>query len=215
MVRIHVLQGEREMAEDNMTLGRFELVGISPAPRGVPQIEVTFAIDTDGVVSVSAKDLGTGKSQGIEVTASSGLRRTRSNGWSPRPRAMRRGPGPPFADRPAKQGRRPDVLGVEDPRGVRGGRRRDRRVGLRAQIEKTQALVSAEDPDALEAAIEELSRLSYGLTEKLYAALGGMDEDLGDEDRCVGGRGCVRAGRLPGLSRVRPDPSRRIRVHPG
>ena len=73
VVRIHVLQGEREMAEDNMTLGRFELVGIPPAPRGVPQIEVTFAIDTDGVVSVSAKDLGTGRSQSIQVTASSGL----------------------------------------------------------------------------------------------------------------------------------------------
>ncbi len=73
VVRIHVLQGEREMAEDNKTLGRFELVGIPPAPRGVPQIEVTFEIDTDGVVAVSAKDLGTGKSQQVRVTASSGL----------------------------------------------------------------------------------------------------------------------------------------------
>ena len=62
-MRIHVLQGEREMAADNKTLGRFELVGIPPAPRGVPQIEVTFDIDTDGVVNVSAKDLGTGKTQ--------------------------------------------------------------------------------------------------------------------------------------------------------
>ena len=73
VVRIHVLQGEREMAQDNMTLGRFELLGIAPAPRGVPQIEVTFAIDTDGVVNVSAMDLGTRKSQSIRVTASSGL----------------------------------------------------------------------------------------------------------------------------------------------
>src|SRR5262245_31204192 len=73
VVRIHVLQGEREMAQDNKSLGRFELVGIPPAPRGVPQIEVTFEIDTDGVVSVSAKDLGTGRSQAIRVTASGGL----------------------------------------------------------------------------------------------------------------------------------------------
>ena len=73
VVRIHVLQGEREMAADNMTMGRFELVGIPPAPRGVPQIEVTFAIDTDGVVDVSAKDLGTGKSQSVRATASSGM----------------------------------------------------------------------------------------------------------------------------------------------
>ncbi|HEX6862455.1 MAG TPA: molecular chaperone DnaK, partial [Thermoanaerobaculia bacterium] len=73
MVRVHVLQGEREMAADNQTLGRFELVGIPPAPRGVPQIEVSFEIDTDGVVSVSAKDLGTGKSQQIRVSASGGL----------------------------------------------------------------------------------------------------------------------------------------------
>jgi len=72
-VSIHVLQGEREIAEYNKTLGRFELVGIPPAPRGLPQIEVTFDIDANGIVHVSAKDLGTGKEQSIEITASSGL----------------------------------------------------------------------------------------------------------------------------------------------
>jgi len=72
-VTIHVLQGEREMARDNKTLGRFELVGIPPAPRGVPQIEVTFDIDANGIVHVSAKDLATGKEQSIRITASSGL----------------------------------------------------------------------------------------------------------------------------------------------
>jgi len=72
-VSIHVLQGEREMAEYNKTLGRFELVGIPPAPRGIPQIEVTFDIDANGIVHVSAKDLGTGKEQSIQITASSGL----------------------------------------------------------------------------------------------------------------------------------------------
>ena len=72
-VSIHVLQGEREMATYNKTLGRFELVGIPPAPRGMPQIEVTFDIDANGIVNVSAKDLGTGKEQSIKITASSGL----------------------------------------------------------------------------------------------------------------------------------------------
>ncbi|MDP2643835.1 MAG: molecular chaperone DnaK [Desulfobacterales bacterium] len=72
-VSIHVLQGEREMATNNKTLGRFELVGIPPAPRGMPQIEVTFDIDANGIVNVSAKDMGTGKEQSIKITASSGL----------------------------------------------------------------------------------------------------------------------------------------------
>ena len=72
-VSIHVLQGERPMAADNMTLGRFELTGLPAAPRGVPQIEVTFDIDANGIVNVSAKDTGTGKEQSIQITASSGL----------------------------------------------------------------------------------------------------------------------------------------------
>jgi molecular chaperone DnaK len=72
-VSIHVLQGEREMAQDNKTIGRFELTDIPPAPRGVPQIEVTFDLDANGILSVSAKDLGTGKEQSIRITASSGL----------------------------------------------------------------------------------------------------------------------------------------------
>ncbi|MFS8572424.1 MAG: molecular chaperone DnaK [Clostridia bacterium] len=72
-VEIHVLQGERPMAADNITLGRFQLTGIPPAPRGVPQIEVTFDIDVNGIVKVSAKDLGTGKEQAITITGNSGL----------------------------------------------------------------------------------------------------------------------------------------------
>jgi len=72
-VSIHVLQGEREMAGDNKTLGRFDLMGIPPAPRGLPQIEVTFDIDTNGIVHVAAKDLGSGKEHAIKITASSGL----------------------------------------------------------------------------------------------------------------------------------------------
>jgi molecular chaperone DnaK len=72
-VEIHVLQGERAMSRDNRTLGKFHLVGIPPAPRGVPQVEVTFDIDANGIVNVSAKDLGTNKEQKITITASSGL----------------------------------------------------------------------------------------------------------------------------------------------
>ena len=72
-VEVHVLQGERSLARDNRTLGKFHLVGIPPAPRGVPQIEVTFDIDANGIVNVQAKDLGTGKEQKITITASSGL----------------------------------------------------------------------------------------------------------------------------------------------
>jgi molecular chaperone DnaK len=72
-VTIHVLQGERQMANDNRTLGRFNLAGIPPAPRGIPQIEVTFDIDANGILHVSAKDLGTGKEQKIRIEGSSGL----------------------------------------------------------------------------------------------------------------------------------------------
>jgi molecular chaperone DnaK len=72
-VEVHVLQGERSMARDNRTLGKFHLVGIPPAPRGVPQIEVTFDIDANGIVNVSAKDMATSKEQKITITSSSGL----------------------------------------------------------------------------------------------------------------------------------------------
>jgi molecular chaperone DnaK len=72
-VEVHVLQGEREMAHNNKSLGKFQLTGIPPAPRGMPQIEVTFDIDANGILNVSAKDLGTGKEQKIEIKAGSGL----------------------------------------------------------------------------------------------------------------------------------------------
>jgi molecular chaperone DnaK len=72
-VEVHVLQGERPLARDNRTLGKFQLTGLPPAPRGVPQIEVSFDIDANGIVNVSAKDRGTGKSQAITITSSSGL----------------------------------------------------------------------------------------------------------------------------------------------
>ena len=80
-VEIHVLQGERPMAANNKTLGRFMLDGIPPAPRGIPQIEVSFDLDANGIVNVSAKDLGTGKEQHITITASSGLSKEQIDEW--------------------------------------------------------------------------------------------------------------------------------------
>ena len=179
VVRIHVLQGERELAEDNMTLGRFELVGIPPAPRGVPQIEVTFAIDTDGVVNVSAKDLGTGKSQSVEVTASSGLTEEEVK------RLVEEAATSAVADEALR--------GLIELRNKADGLMYSATKTLeefaedvdstdastlQAQIEKTRSFVSGEDPKALECALEELSQLSYALTERLYAALGGIDEGM-------------------------------------
>ena len=165
-----------------MTLGRFELVGIPPAPRGVPQIEVTFAIDTDGVVNVSAKDLGTGKSQGIEVTASSGLSEEEVE------RLVAEAEGSAVADQALRSlielRNKADGLMYSASKTLEEFAEdvdETDASSVRAQIEKTQSLVSGEDPGALEAALEELSRLSYGLTEKLYAALGGMDDDGGGD----------------------------------
>ena len=163
-----------------MTLGRFELVGIPPAPRGVPQIEVTFAIDTDGVVNVSAKDLGTGKSQSVEVTASSGLTEEQVE------RLVEEAVTSAVADEALR--------GLIELRNKADGLMYSATKTLEefaedvdstdastlhAQIEKTQSFVSGEDPEALECALEELSQLSYALTERLYAALGGIDEGMG------------------------------------
>jgi molecular chaperone DnaK len=89
-VTVHVLQGEREMASANKSLGKFDLQDIPPAPRGVPQIEVTFDIDANGILHVSAKDKATGKENRIMIKASSGCPRTRSSGWSAMPRPTRR-----------------------------------------------------------------------------------------------------------------------------
>jgi molecular chaperone DnaK len=181
VVRIHVLQGEREMAQDNMTLGRFELVGIPPAPRGVPQIEVTFAIDTDGVVNVSASDLGTGRGQSIEVTASSGLSEEevealvaeaeRNAAEDQATRALvdlrNKADGLMYSAARTLEEFADDVDATDAS-------------SLRALIEKTGALMSGEDATALEGALEELARLSNVVTEKLYAALGGDADPAGD-----------------------------------
>jgi molecular chaperone DnaK len=174
LVRIHVLQGEREMAADNASLGRFELVGIPPAPRGVPQIEVTFEIDTDGVVNVAAKDLGTGRSQTIRVTASGGLNENEilrlvgeaeENAEADR---RRRG----FAELRNKA----DGLIYSTERTLEEYAEHispEDRDALAAALEKSRSLLEAEDTAGLEAAVDELSGLSYRMTESLYEKLGG------------------------------------------
>ena len=132
LVLVHVLQGEREMAADNKTLARFELVGIPPAPRGVPQIEVSFDIDANGIVHVSAKDLGTGKQQAVRVVSNSGLTEAEIQRMiAGRPDARGRRQAQEGAGRPAQQRRRPHLHHGEEPRGVRAasltreGRERD------------------------------------------------------------------------------------------
>jgi molecular chaperone DnaK len=112
-VSIHVLQGERPMAPDNRTLGRFDLSGIPPAPRGLPQIEVTFDIDANGIVHVSAKDLGTGREQSIQITASSGLTESEiqkmvKDSEATRPRTRRNGNSSKCETRPIRSSTPPN-----------------------------------------------------------------------------------------------------------
>jgi molecular chaperone DnaK len=174
VVRIHVLQGEREMAADNMTLGRFELVGIAPAPRGVPQIEVTFSIDTDGVVNVAAKDLGTGKSQSIVVTASSGLSEA----------DVERLVSEAETSKEHDEARRQLVDARNKGDGLVYSTERtleefaehidhEERKNIEAALEKTRQAMQTDDVAAVKAAVDELSGLTYQMTERLYAVLGG------------------------------------------
>ena len=178
VVRIHVLQGEREMAEDNMTLGRFELVGIPPAPRGVPQIEVTFAIDSDGVVNVSAKDLGTGRSQSIAITASSGLSEEE----------VERLVAEAEANKDADRDRREWTDLKNKAEGLTYSTEKTLeefaehieeadRDSVSTCLEKTKAALAAEDATMLKSCVDELSGVTYQMTERLYAALGDVPEE--------------------------------------
>ncbi|NRA00066.1 MAG: molecular chaperone DnaK [Myxococcales bacterium] len=173
VVRIHVVQGEREIAADNTTLGRFELVGIPPAPRGVPQIEVTFDIDADGVVNVSARDLGTGRSQAIQVTASSGL--SEADVESLVNEATEHGEG----DRKRREfidlKNQADGLVYSTERTLEefaDSITDDDREPLLVALEKTRAAVANESSSELRCAVDELSGLTYKMTENLYAELG-------------------------------------------
>jgi len=173
VVRIHVLQGEREMAEDNKSLGRFELVGVPPAPRGVPQIEVTFEIDTDGVVHVSAKDLGTGKGQQIRVSASGGL--TENEIQDLIFEAERHSTTDQDRRELVDLRNKADGLVYSTERALEEYAEHvgeAERQALLVAIEKVRSVVDSEDVAALRSAVDELSGLSYQMTEALYSALG-------------------------------------------
>jgi molecular chaperone DnaK len=177
VVRVHVVQGEREMARDNKTLGRFELVGLPPAPRGVPQIEVTFDIDADGVVKVSAKDLGTGRTQAIQVTASSGLSDAEIE------RLVAEAAQHADADRKRRElidlRNQSDGLIYSTERTLEEFKENvtgeQRQVLLRA-VEVARSAAAGDDVEALRAAMGELSARTYEMTERLYAELGGKKE---------------------------------------
>jgi molecular chaperone DnaK len=178
VVRIHVVQGEREMAADNKTLGRFELVGLPPAPRGVPQIEVTFDIDADGVVNVSAKDLGTGRTQAIRVTASSGLTEPEIEGLVEE--AAQHSQADSQRREWVELRNQADGLIYSTERtlsefaeNVSG----DDSKHLKDAIAKVREAMDGNDAGALRAATEALSTLTYKMTENLYAQLGGADAD--------------------------------------
>ena len=173
VVRIHVLQGEREMAEDNKSLGRFELVGIPPAPRGVPQIEVTFEIDTDGVVHVSAKDLGTGKGQQIRVAASGGL--TEKEIQALIAEAEHHSTSDQDRRELVDLRNKADGLAYSTERALEEYAEHvgeEERQAIYAAIEKTRSAIESADVAALRSAVDELSGLSYQMTETLYSALG-------------------------------------------
>ena len=169
-VSIHVLQGERPMAADNMTLGRFELTGIPPAPRGVPQIEVTFDIDANGIVNVSAKDLGTGKEQSIRITASSGLSEEEIQKLIKEAEA--------HAEEDKKKQKviearnHADTLIYTTEKSLRDlGDNIDSalKAEIENKIENLKKVMEGDDEEAIRRASDELAQASHKLAEKLYA----------------------------------------------
>ena len=168
-VEVHVLQGEREMAAYNKTLGRFQLTGIAPAPRGVPQIEVTFDIDANGIVNVSAKDLGTGKEQKISITASTNLSKEDID------KAVHE--AEQFAAEDKKQREAADVRNQADQMVFQTektledmGDKLD--AGDKANVEsalgKLKETLKGSDTEAIKNATEELTKAFYAVSEKLY-----------------------------------------------
>ena len=168
-VEVHVLQGERSMARDNRTLGKFHLIGLPPAPRGVPQIEVTFDIDANGIVNVQAKDLGTGKEQKITITASSGLSKDEVN------RMMKEAES--HADEDKK--RRDEIeLRNRADQAVYGAERMLKDVGDKIGASDKSAIESAmeavkkagegTDTAAIERALDQLTQAQHKAAEAMY-----------------------------------------------
>ena len=168
-VEIHVLQGEREMARDNKTLGRFTLGDIPPAPRGIPQIEVKFDIDANGIVNVSAKDLGTGKSQQITITASSGLSKEEID------RMMKEAEMHAEEDKKRREQvevrNQADQLLYQTDKSLKDlGDKADADLKKEAE-EKQQKLrdaIASENADSIKSASDELTEVLHKLSTKLY-----------------------------------------------
>jgi molecular chaperone DnaK len=172
-VEIHVLQGEREMAGDNRTLGRFHLDGIPPAIRGVPKIEVTFDIDANGILHVSAKDLGTGKQQAITITGHSGLDEKEIN------RMVKDAESHADEDRKrretidAKNHADQLVYGLEKLLRENKEKIREHEAeAVQNEIENTKKAIATDDLEQIKKAIDSLSRVSHRLTETLYQQAG-------------------------------------------
>ena len=168
-VEIHVLQGEREMAAGNKTLGRFTLDGIAPAPRGIPQIEVTFDIDANGIVNVSAKDLGTGKEQHITITSSTNMSKEDIE------KAVKE--AEQYAAEDAKVKEKVEVRNQADQMVYQSEKTldevgdkipADEKSKVQAGIDKLKETLKGDDTDAIKAATEELTQLFYAMSEKLY-----------------------------------------------
>ncbi len=169
-VEIHVLQGEREMAAGNKTLGRFTLDGIAPAPRGVPQIEVTFDIDANGIVNVSAKDLGTGKEQKITITASSNLSQDEIN------KAMQEAEQFAAEDKKRKEevdarnGAEQLVFQSEKAMSELGDKlSADEKSAVEAEIEKVKEVLKGSDVEMIKMASDSLSKKFGEIAQKIYA----------------------------------------------
>ena len=173
-VEIHVLQGEREFAKDNKTLGMFHLDGILPARRGTPQIEVTFDIDANGIVHVSAKDLGTGKEQSISITASSNMSKDDID------RAVKE--AEQFAAEDKKRKEAVDIRNGADQMVFQCEKLIDENVDkfeeadkndIRSKIDALKEALKGEDIDLIKSKQEELQTKFYEISEKLYKAQGG------------------------------------------
>ena len=173
-VEVHVLQGEREMAAYNKTLGRFQLTGIAPAPRGVPQIEVTFDIDANGIVNVSAKDLGTGKEQKISITASTNLSKEDID------KAVREAEQYAAEDKARKD--EVDAHNTADQVIYQSEKAltdlgdkvtESEKAPIQAAIEKLKEANKGSDVEAIKAATEEAQKAFYAVSEKLYQQQGG------------------------------------------
>ena len=170
-VEVHVLQGEREFARDNKTLGVFKLDGIAPAPRGIPQIEVTFDIDANGIVNVSAKDLGTGKEQSITITASTNMSKDDID------KAVKE--AEQYAAEDKKRREEVDlrnsadqmVYTTEKTISEMGDKiTEDEKKGLEDAKEALKEALKGEDLEAIKAKQEELQKQVYAVSEKLYKA---------------------------------------------